>query len=52
MPLNCEEVEFGLTHNSLLCIGFVHPFFHVFLFFIHFILQTTIMLLDIKGLKD
>jgi hypothetical protein len=52
MPFNCEEAEFGPTHNSLLWTGFVHPFFHMFLFFIHSILQVTIMFLDIKGLKD
>ncbi len=34
--LDCEEVVFGLTHNSWLWIGFVHPFFSYVLFFIHF----------------
>jgi hypothetical protein len=33
MPLSCEEVEFGLTHNSLFWTNFVHPFFSFF--FVH-----------------
>jgi hypothetical protein len=34
IPLGCEEVMFGLTHNYWLWTCFVHPFFHLFLFFI------------------
>jgi hypothetical protein len=52
IPLGCEEVKFGLTHNFWLWRGLVHHFFHLFLFFIHFIFQVARMLINIKGLKD
>ncbi len=36
ISLNCEQVKFGLTHNSWLWTCFFHPFFvHLFSFFIH-----------------
>jgi hypothetical protein len=40
---NCEKVVFGLTHNSWLWTSFVHPFFHLFLFFIHLILSFVLL---------
>jgi hypothetical protein len=50
IPLSCEQVEFGLTHNSWLWTSFLHLFFcssififHPFYLFIHFIFSSIII---------